>query len=163
MRIYDWDIKIWSVNWGSCPFGMLAAGGAENQPIIDRIITDGQLPRRPDIFISITVPNEFQPIGRWNCGVTAGIETTICAPEWVSGCNKMDLVLASSTHSKNVLTKTEYQQTDKTTGQPTGILKCEKPVEVLFEGVDTNIYKKVSNIPPALADQMKAVKESFAF
>ena len=163
MRIYDWDIKIWSVNWGNCQFGMLAAGGAENQPIIDRIITDGQLPRRPDIFISITVPNEFQPIGRWNCGISAGLECTIIDNSWISGINRMDLNLVSSTHSKNVFTKTEYQQTDKVTGQQTGILKCEKPVDVLFEGVDTNIYKKVSSVPPVLADQMKVVKESFAF
>ena len=126
-RVYpDWDVKIWSVNWGNCSYGALDKNNPEDQKILSRIITDGQLPRRPDIFISITVPNEFQPIGRWSCGITAGIETTTCAPEWVSGCNKMDLVLASSTHSKNVLTKTEYQQTDKTTGQSTGILKCER-------------------------------------
>ncbi len=35
--------------------------------------------------MQITVPNEFQPIGKFNIGVTAGIETTVCAPEWIDG------------------------------------------------------------------------------
>ena len=26
----------------------------------------------------ITVPNEFQPVGKYNIGLTAGIETTGC-------------------------------------------------------------------------------------
>ena len=35
------------------------------------------LQRQPDIWFQITVPNEFQPVGEFNIGVSAGIETTV--------------------------------------------------------------------------------------
>jgi hypothetical protein len=53
-----------------------------------------QLPKQPDCWIQITVPNEFQPVGKFNIGMTAGIETTICAPQWIDGINRMDLTLS---------------------------------------------------------------------
>ena len=40
----------------------------------------------------ITVPNEFQPVGKYNIGLTAGIETTNCDIEWVRGCNRMERI-----------------------------------------------------------------------
>ena len=46
---------------------------------------------QPDIWCQITVPNEFQKVGKYNIGLTAGIETTACAPQWIEGCNRMDL------------------------------------------------------------------------
>ena len=42
--------------------------------------------------MQITVPNEFTPVGIYNIGVTAGIESTICAPEWIEGVNRMNLI-----------------------------------------------------------------------
>ena len=60
----------------------------------------------------VTVPNEFQPVGKYNIGLTAGIETTVCDVEWVKGCNKMDLILTSSEHSKNVFKTSKYQNSE---------------------------------------------------
>ena len=33
-------------------------------------------PKQPEIWMQITVPNEFQPVGKFNIGCTAGIEST---------------------------------------------------------------------------------------
>jgi hypothetical protein len=49
--------------------------------------------------MQITVPNEFQQVGKYNIGCTAGIETTIAPAEWVEGCNRMNLILGSSEHT----------------------------------------------------------------
>ena len=44
-----------------------------------------------------------------------------------------------------------------------GELKYEKPIEVLFEGTDTNIFKKTKEFSKQLVDEMKNVEESFNF
>ena len=68
-----------------------------------------KIENKPDIWCQITVPNEFQAIGTYNIGLTAGIETTACAPQWIEGCNRMDLILTSSEHSKKVFEITKYE------------------------------------------------------
>ena len=57
----------------------------------------------------------------------------------------MDLIITPSEFTKEVLVKTVYTQVDKQTQQKTGQLKLEKPVEVLFEGVDTTIFNGKSS------------------
>ena len=44
---------------------------------------------QPDIWVQITVPNEFKAVGKYNIGVTAGTEGDICPPEWIDDINKM--------------------------------------------------------------------------
>ena len=90
--------------------------------------------------MQITVPNEFQPIGKYNIGCTAGMETTLVAPQWIEGCNKMDLIITSSEHSKNVFKSTTYDIKDKNTQEVVNKLALAKDIEVLFEGVDTTKY-----------------------
>ena len=137
-----YDIKILPQRWGSTPFGFLQADNPEHKQILDCYWNQPQLPRQPDIWMQITVPNEFQAVGKFNIGVTAGIETTICAPQWIEGINKMNLTLVSSQHSKKVFENSAFEQRDKNTNQVVGNIKLEKPIEVLFEGVDLNIYQK---------------------
>jgi glycosyltransferase involved in cell wall biosynthesis len=91
-----------------------------------------------------------------NIGMTAGIEATQCSPPWVEGLNRMDLNLVSSNFSKQVFQQTGYSQNNKQ-GQVIGNLKCEKPLDVLFEGVDLDVYNQENT--PKLLD----IKESFAF
>jgi len=79
----EWDIKIVSQRWGNLPFGALDAGDTEDFDLKERIIAKctAELPYQPDIWFQITVPNEFQPMGKYlSIGVTAGIETTLCDP-----------------------------------------------------------------------------------
>jgi glycosyltransferase involved in cell wall biosynthesis len=70
-----------------------------------------------DISIQTTIPNEFENLADKNIGYTAGIETTLPAPAWVSQCNKMDGVIVVSNHSKNVLENARYEGTSEETGE----------------------------------------------
>jgi glycosyltransferase involved in cell wall biosynthesis len=115
--------------------------------------------QKPDIYIQVTVPNEFQPLGNYNIGITAAIETTHCPLDWVHGCNRMDLIIVPSEHSKKSLVDSIYNEADKQTNQLIAQHKIQKPVEVLFEGFNenfgTNDFQYVS--------ELDAIKEDFAF
>ena len=131
-----YDVKILSQRWGNTRFGYLK--DHNNESLASKIIT--QLTQQPDIWMQITVPNEFQKVGKYNIGVTAGIETTLCDPSWLEGCNNMDLVLVSSEHAKKVFEESKFSMQDNRTGQVTGEVSLKTKVEVLFEGVDIEKY-----------------------
>jgi len=149
----EWDIKILPQRWGDCPWNFLS----QDDPLRQRFI--GGLDKKPDIWVQITVPNEFQPVGQFNIGVTAGIETTIYPSEFIEGSNKMDLNLVSSKHSKDIALATQFEKKDKQTNQTIGVIKLEKPIEILFEGLDLNKYYK----KPQNSELLKDVKEDFCF
>lgn len=155
-----YDVKVISLPWGECP--MTALDPEADVDIINCIATT-QINYQPDIHIQVSVPNEFQAFGKYNIGITAGIETTVCAPEWIEGCNRMDKIITVSEHSKKVFQDTVFDKVDDKTKQKVGELKLEKPIEVLFEGVDVDIFHKESNIEQTVIDQLREVKESFAF
>lgn len=137
------DIKIDSCPWGSTPSTALNEDNEFHKWINNNIVT--HVDSNPDIYIQVTVPNEFQRMGKFNIGITAGIETTVAPKEWVDGCNKMDLVITTSKFSKDVLLSTVYNENDKTTGKLVSQHRIVKPIEVLFEGADTSIYNNKFN------------------
>ena len=149
----EWNIKILPQRWGDCPWNFLS----KDDPLRQRFI--GQLKQKPTVWIQITVPNEFQPVGQFNVGVSAGIETTIYPAEFIEGSNRMDLNLVSSNHSKQVALSSNFEQRDKKTNQVTKVIKLEKPIEVLFEGLDLDKYFK----NPQNSELLKDVKEEFCF
>ena len=149
----EWDIKILPQRWGDCPWNFLS----QDDPIRQRFI--GGLERKPDIWVQITIPNEFQPVGQFNIGVSAGIETTAYPLDFIEGSNRMNLNLVSSNHSKNVALNCNYEKRDKNTNQVVGHVKIEKPIEVLFEGLDLDKYYKGADILPTLNN----IKEDFCF
>lgn len=158
-----YDVKIWPTRWGNTPMNALDPNNPKHKLIIERLLQEPKLNQQPDIYISITVPNEFQKLGKYNIGITAGIETTIASAPWIEGCNRMDLVLTSSEHSKKVLQESVWSQVDNNTKQQIGELKLTTPIEVLFEGVDLETYFKTNEINKTVADQLREVKEDFAF
>ena len=87
------------------------------------------------------------------------METTICDRTWVEGVNKMDLTLVSSNHSKQSLLNSAFQKINKQTNQVIESTKVEKPIEVLFEGMDPFKYLSA----PTGRFDLSAVKESFNF
>ena len=157
-----YDIKVSSINWGDCPMNALNPNNPKDKLIIDRILTDNSLERQLDIHMQVTVPNEFQPIGKYNIGITAGIETTLCSVPWVEGINRMDLVIVPSNHSKKVFDETVFTQKDQN-GNVTAELKCTTPIEVLFEGADTDIYKKTNDIPETIKSSIDNLSTSWNF
>jgi glycosyltransferase involved in cell wall biosynthesis len=131
------DIKIDSCSWGHTPMNALENNNPFHTWIQNNIITS--INEIPFIYVQVTVPNEFQRMGKFNIGITAGIETTIAPKEWIDGCNKMDLTITTSQFSKDVLLNTFYNEHD-TNNVIVKEHKILKPVEVLFEGVDTDTF-----------------------
>jgi len=160
----DWNIVILSQRWGNCPWGFLEANKEEWGWMLPLILKNGQLPQQPDYWFQITVPNEFQPIGKsFSCGVTAGIETTICDPTWIEGVNRMNLTLVSSEHAKKVFIESNFEVRNQA-NQVAGHVKLEKPVEVLFEGIDLEKYfHKTALHQTELVQSLDTIKESFCY
>ena len=86
------------------------------------------------------------------------METTAVKGEWIEGCNRMNLVITSSDFAKKTFELMDYEIKNQQ-GQTQGRLKLTTPVEVLFEGANTNIYK-VLDTPCSLDIQ---IKEDFAY
>lgn len=149
------EIKIDSCVWGMTPLTALNSKNTFHKWILENIVSN--MEGKPDIYVQVTVPNEFMNVGKYNIGITAGIETTVAPKDWIDGCNRMDLVITTSNFSKEVLTKTIYNENDKNTNQFIKAHKIVKPVEVLFEGVHCDIFNnKYENFD-------LNIKEDFAF
>jgi hypothetical protein len=158
IELEKYDVKILPQRWGATPFGFI-----QNHPewefLTKHILTSPQLPSQPEIWMQITVPNEFQPIGKFNIGCTAGIETTIAPAEWVEGCSRMNLILGSSTHTIEVLKSSKFEKRDQQTNQVVGAIEWKGDTgEVLFEGADVNTYKPVKS-----TFDLSDIKEDFAY
>ena len=148
----EWDVKIAPQKWGNTPWGFLD----KDDPLKTRFI-NGETPK-PDIWIQITIPSEFQKIGSFNIGITAGIESTVPPPSFIQGMNNMDLNLVSSQFTKDTFQQVRFNQNDKQ-GNPVGEIKLEKPIEVLFEGLDEGVYFK----EPGKSGLLDNIDESFCF
>lgn len=150
------DIKIDSCMWGSTPLTALEEDNDFHNWIGENTVT--QFNGIPEIYIQVTVPNEFKRLGNFNVGITAGIETTVAPKDWIDGCNIMDLIITTSNFSKEVLLSTVYNENEKNTNRLIKQHRINKPINVLFEGVDSEIYNnKVNN------DFKLEIEEDFAY
>ena len=161
IELDKYDVKILPQRWGSTPWGFI-----EDHPewgFLNKHLwypePNKQYPK-PDIWMQITIPNEFVPQGNYNIGVTAGIESTVAPADWVQGCNRMNLVLGSSNHSINVLKSSSFEKRDSKTQQVVENIQFSPNVktDVLFEGVDLNTYKKTTEFL-----DLPEIRESFCF
>lgn len=149
----EWDIKLLPQMWGNTPWGYL-----KEDDILKTLYHPGGEIQKPDIWIQITIPSEFQPNGNYNIGITAGIESTVPPPDWVQGMNKMDLNLVSSKFTQDTFQEIQFTQNDDK-GNPVGVIKLEKPIEILFEGLDLNDYFK----KPEKSNLLDNIEENFCF
>mgnify|MGYP003345054999 FL=1 len=105
IRYDKFDVKIAATKWGGNVLKRNESELDESDPL-NKVLFEkslkAPLQRQPDLFIQMSIPNEFNPIGKYNIGMTAGIETTIASGEWVEGLNKMDMNIVTSKHSKKV-------------------------------------------------------------
>ena len=155
-KMDKYDIKIIPLRWGTTPQNQVSDQDEFGRWMLERVI--GQIGEKPALFIQVSVANEFEPKGHYNIGITAGVETTICPKDFIDGSNRMDLIIVPSNFTKQNLGGTVYQQKDNTTDQIVGEIKTTTPIEVLFEGVDTEIFSKGSG-----NDVLANVKEDFNF
>jgi hypothetical protein len=157
----EWDIKVLPQRWGSTEWKKPEGDMAWIAPLLIN-----QLTAQPDYWYQITVPNEFQAIGKLSSvGVTAGIETTLCDPSWLDGVNRMNLTLVSSQHAKHVFESSSFNQQDQQ-GNVVRTVKLEKPVEVLLEGIDLAKYKFIPDVDleeTELVESLDNLDTEFAF
>jgi hypothetical protein len=155
-KMDKYDIKIIPLRWGNTPQNNVDGESDFGRWMLERVITE--VSDKPDVFIQVSVANEFSAKGGYNIGITAGVETTICPKDFIDGCNNMDLIIVPSNFTRQNIGGTVYQQKDQATEQIVGEIKVTKPIEVLFEGVDTEIFSKGSG-----KDVLANVKEDFNF
>ena len=157
-KLDKFDIKVISTRWGNTPMDALNYDKPFHKWIVDSIIP--KIEQKPDIYIQVTVPNEFQPLGFYNIGITAAIETTHSPLDWIHGCNRMDLIIVPSEHSKKSLVDSVYNEQDKQSGQLIAQHRIQKPVEILFEGFDEFDFGTDDVVH---ITELDAIKEDFAF
>ena len=132
----EWEINLLSMPWGNTPF---------TYPIPSdwkRRFVGLPLQTKPDIWVQITVPNEFQAVGQYNIGVTAGTEGTTCNPEWIDRINQMQLIIVPSEFTKKTFEDTATQSGKAITTN----------IQVISEYFDDVVYsnKNVTTSIPAL-------------
>ena len=143
-RGHEWDVKLVSLPWGHTPM---------TYPIsVDLQLRIIPLPlqEQPDIWIQVSVPTELQAVGKYNIGVTAGTEGSICPAEWIDKLNAMNLIIVPSEFTKSVFEETAKQSNKIIT------TKIEVIPEYFNETVYTN--KQVKNL-----DELNSIEEDFAF
>ena len=163
IKLDKYDVKILSVRWGSCPMNALHKDDPNDMMIIERLLDGPKLPNQPELHIHIVIPNEFQQFGKYNIGVTAGLEMTACPHEWIEGMNRMNMNIVPSNFVKEIMSRCTFEIRDDNSQEVKGTLKSENPIEVLFEGTDTNIYKKTKEFSVDFVNEMKSVEDTFNF
>jgi len=160
INLDKYDVKLVPQRWGSTAWGF-----CDDNPewtYLNNYILTSSLNTQPDIWMQITIPNEFQPVGKYNIGVTAGIEATLCKAEWIEGLNKMDINWVSSNFAKQTFENSKYEKRNKQTNVVEGLVQLEKPVEVVFEGINLNVYKNIEPKEIKTID-LSNIKESFCY
>ena len=141
----DWDIKLVSMPWGHTPFTYpLPIEWMKN-------IIPLPLRQQPDIWVQITVPNEFQAVGKFNIGVTAGTEGDVCPEAWIESINKMQLIIVPSEFTKKTFENTAEKHK----------LTITTTIKVVPEYFNELIYNKNNKTAKIL--ELQDIKESFCF
>lgn len=159
---YDkFNLKIKQQRWGECQkVSNIKINNDDYTDDILKCIIPNDAEIYPEVYISITVPNEFQPIGKYNIGITAGIESTCASVDFILGINRMDLIMTLSQFSKNVFLDT------KIINNTNGIIKEIQPnqnIEVFTWGIDTNVFKKTDEHIDVIDSMLSSIPENFAF
>lgn len=162
LRYGKFDLKLAPTVWGACSKKNLQTeiNDPEGRELLERVLRQ-PLTRQPEVFIQMTIPNEFATPAKFNIGMTAGIETTVPRAEWIEGLNRMNYNIVTSNHSKDVFVNAAY-----TKKLPNGIseeLKLKTPMDVLFWGANTNIYHKTSEKINSVDESLSVIPEEFAF
>jgi glycosyltransferase involved in cell wall biosynthesis len=100
------DVKFQVLPWGDTPWILdkNVQGG-----LIDKIAKNSvelSVPKEKqyDVSFQLQLPNEWDPsIAKFNVGMTAGVETDVCNPDWVKACNRMNLIIVPSKHAASSL------------------------------------------------------------
>jgi len=163
IKLDKYDVKVWNVKWGSTPMNALQKGNPNDDMIIERLLVNPSLSEQPELHIHIVIPNEFRTYGKYNIGITAGLEATAIPHGWIKGLNQMDLNIVPSNFVRDSIKSTSFDVVNDQTQQVQERIMVQKPIEVLFEGADTSIFKKTKEFSKDLVEEFKNIKEGFNF
>ncbi len=141
----EWDIKLISMPWGHTPFTFPISIDWQKR-VIPLPITS-----QPDIWVQITIPNEFQAVGKYNIGVTAVTEGDICSKEWIESINKMNLIIVPSEFAKKVLTDSSIKYN----------IPITTNIQVVSEYFNESVYNKKNN--NININELDEIHESFCY
>ena len=151
VKLDKYDVKIIDQQLGNTPKNALPKEFAS--------MMIPNLTSQPDIWVHVAPSQAFQKVGKYNIGVTRGIEVDRPSPEALEGANRMDLVIVSSQHSMNSFSTAKYETKDTRTNQVTRDLKLNTKIEVLFEGLDLNIFNKPSKPCESIQTTLNSIPE----
>tara|TARA_B100000497_G_scaffold127371_1_gene168927 strand:- start:473 stop:1768 length:1296 start_codon:yes stop_codon:yes gene_type:complete len=156
-----YKVELLSQRWGETSWGF-CKDHPEWQFLYKYAAKQDWQKQQPELWMQITIPNEFTPVGKYNIGLTAGIEATACKAEWIEGLNRMDMNWVSSNFARDTFKQMVYDKQDPRTKQIVSQIKLEKPVEVIFEGVNLDTYKSLK--PSEVKSiSLKDIKEDFCY
>jgi glycosyltransferase involved in cell wall biosynthesis len=101
----DIDVKFVTMPWGDTPWllDQDMHGGLVGEVMKRTVKPDF----KGDVSLQLQLPNEWDTsIAPINIGITAGVETDRCNPEWIACCNRMSAIVVPSQHVKACLTNT---------------------------------------------------------
>ena len=166
----DLDIKCIDVKWGNTPRNHLRPEVPRHKKLLDTFSTTEEVQKtQPDVLIDIRIPNEFANGAKINIGITAGVETDVVSPEFLEGMNRMNFNIVPSRFTADTFNRCTYDRMeDLPNGEKrkAGVMKNEKPISVLFEGVDTDVYcpKQKHELEKGLYGELNdLIKEDFAY
>ena len=161
IELNKYEVQLLPQKWGETSWGF-CKDHPEWQFLYQHTAKSDWQKTQPELWMQITIPNEFTPVGKYNIGLTAGIESTVCKAEWIEGLNRMDMNWVSSNFAKNTFESMTFDKRDKRTNQITGQVKLEKPIEVIFEGVDLSTYKPIKPSEIKVIN-FENIKEDFCY
>ena len=140
------DIYLYPITWGKTSW---LWEDSEERKWIDSLLektiaftTESNNEPQYDVSVQVTIPNEWENLAETNIGVTAGIETTQIAPQWIEKSFIMDKILTISQHSVDGFVNTVYEATNSQNEQKFKF-KCEKPVECIHYPIRNIEAKKI--------------------
>ena len=136
------DVKVQILHWGNTPWFL---NSEDCDGLVSEAIARSNFQNQKyDITFQVQLPNEWDAsLGKYNIGVTAGVETTLSNPTWTSlHCEKMDKVVVPSQHTRETLL---------------GSGKTSTSIEVIPE----SYFNELSNVPTQELDL--ALSSSFNF
>lgn len=160
IKYNKFEVKINPIKWGNCSKIEI------DDPIINEAILTAPLTKQPELTVNVTIPSEWPTysIGKYNIGVTAGIETSVPPPVWIcDGCNaqNVNLVLVTSQHNLNVFTGAGFTK-NYSDGRKEDI-RLTKPIEKIILGCDTNIFHKTDEHCDFVDEILNKIPELFCF
>ncbi len=147
---YEDDVSFMSTRWGDSGLSELDNPTELNNKIKSKLISNPTTDI--DILYQMSLPSEFNPIGKNNIGLTAGLEFLGWPDEFISGCNRMQKVIVPSQFTKNAMIDMEHNSTE-----------CTTEVDVVYEGVG-DLYTNPSNEGESdIETELSDINESFCF